>query len=140
MSMDVFRRVAIELKLRGATYKQIAALLKITPSYAVRLCAPSKQTKREIYIRATWREDPRGKLKCELCGRQVGRGQIHHLLTKGNTKRVYSRDVTKESVANFNRRENLIHLCIACHRTFHSIRFCSSDVAKECVERIRRAP
>lgn len=116
---------ALALKLRGMTYEEVGAILKVSPQRAFQILAPPAGVK--IALRA------RSGGKCEGCGMLLKKGaqQVHHKTRPETDPRVYN-DVTE-----------LQYLCIACHRAAHlkmdprPIRFRMPPAIRELRENLR---
>ena len=91
------RIIALNRRLDGSTYSEIALELGISRQRAQQLVSPPKDI-RDTAVR-------RAKGRCEICGIYVGKsGQVHHIGTEWE---------------DYNDVCNLQLLCIACHRSAH---------------------
>jgi hypothetical protein len=98
-SPEYKRAKAIELRLQGATYAEIAPLLGCTRQGAQKLCRPRFQLRDLLTIRANG--------CCESCRKPTPKGHAHHISVQGKTPET------------FNKLDNLQYLCIACHGLAH---------------------
>lgn len=93
----IARNKAMELRLKGLSYTEIGKNLSVSRQRAQQLTRPSA----EVYRQVRERVDS----KCELCGVTLRSGHVHH-------KRV-------EGSLDYNDLDNLMYLCISCHRIVH---------------------
>jgi hypothetical protein len=92
---------ALELRVRGLTYRRMGKLLRISRQRAQQLVRPSQEIRELIAASALWR--------CMTCSVRLGRsGHVHHMKHLGI------------SVDAYNMPSNLLYLCPACHRRVHS--------------------
>ena len=114
------REQAMELRLKGLTYREIAKLLGGSRQYMTKLLRPSP----DIYylVRA------RANSCCESCGVPLKNGHMHH-------KEI------KEDKFTHNHPDNLAYLCMSCHKQAHKGDFVSEyqpDTGKFKMKRVRR--
>lgn len=95
------RRIALELRINGWTYRRIAGSLGIAPSSAMRLCQPPKSVSYMVHSRAQG--------KCESCGQSAQEGNVHHIR------------IRVEEMEDYNKIENLVYLCASCHNKVHAL-------------------
>ena len=93
----VTKEKMIEMKLNGNTYSQIAKELNISRQRVQQIISPPKELRDYIVKKYSG--------LCAKCGIQVNRaGHIHH---------------TSSTDENYNDIDNLILLCLSCHRAEH---------------------
>ena len=96
--MTVRQEQALALKLQGFTYQAIGDEMGISKQRAQQLVAPPKQIRNRVVQLADG--------YCQDCSIRVGNsGHVHH---KGST-----------AFDDFNDIDNLVLLCMPCHRTAH---------------------
>lgn len=124
--MNEDRRLAITLRTKGFSYQIIGKTLGVSRQYAQWLCKPPKSVMRELQIRSEWKTEPRGKRKCEACGEAKAIYHTHHI-------------DNKVEVWEYNKLENLLYLCISCHREIHSRRLSNPKEALKWTKKVNRA-
>ena len=93
------RRRAITLYLSGFSYHQVADELHLSASHMRHVIGPDLDTRRVVWYRASGR--------CETCQVPTANGHLHHQHRE------------QISPAEFNTPQNLLYLCLACHRKAH---------------------
>lgn len=101
-STDSTTQRAVELRLGGMTYAEIARALKVSKQRIHQRIAPPQVIRIQILKRSNF--------LCTNCGIFIGTsGHVHHIKTKGL------------ELEKYNDLENLVGLCISCHRKAHRI-------------------
>ncbi len=99
---------ALNLRLSGLTYAEIAQKLGISRQRVQQIIAPPKYIRDLVVGRAHGR--------CEICGIFVGkRGHVHHNSCKNE---------------NYNDVDNLELLCISCHILVHNGPYSTENVSR----------
>ena len=94
---EVRKQRMIQLRLGGYSYDYIGKEVGVSRQYVQQVLAPPKEIRDYIVEKYNSR--------CLDCGLYVGaRGQVHH---------------DKNTGEDFNDIENLILLCVSCHRKNH---------------------
>lgn len=91
------RKLAMELRLKGLSYAEIAKALGVTRQRAQQYVRPPKALYDAIRHRA--------KRRCERCEVTLDAGHIHH----------------KKAMENYNSLDNLEYLCVSCHQKEHLV-------------------
>lgn len=86
---------AIELRLKGLTYREIGVLMGFSRQRAQQLTLPPKGMYMIVKKRAEGR--------CEDCKVPIDHGQLHHI----------------KKQENYNDLSNLAYLCCSCHKIRH---------------------
>lgn len=90
---------AIKLRIEGKSYGEIGSIFKVSRQRAQQYTNPPDDIRLEIKKLSNGR--------CQLCKVRTKFGQIHHKLTTGCT------------LETFNNIDNLMYLCVKCHRLIH---------------------
>lgn len=86
---------AIELKLKGLSYAEIARRFGVSRQRVQQMIRPPKEVYNAVKERA--------KGRCQFCGVELDSGHVHHL----------------NNVEDYNDWMNLRYLCTACHTNVH---------------------
>ena len=100
MGTDI-REQALTLRLQGLSFREVAERLGVSPSRVVQITRPHPAIRKQVAARANY--------CCEMCGIQLNMGgQAHH------------KTVSEADPEAYNDVDNLMYLCMSCHRRVHN--------------------
>ena len=96
--VDMQKEKALDLRLKGLSYREIGEALGVSRQRAQQLTRPP----RYVY---EWVRHKAGR-RCEACNVRLDSGHVHH------------KELGK--VDDYNDMPNLVYLCASCHRAAHT--------------------
>ena len=92
------KQQAIDLKLKGLTYREIGKAMGFSRQYAQHLVRPPQAIYDLVKKRA--------KGQCEQCSVSLENGHVHHRIA--------------DAQDDYNDVDNLLYLCASCHQAVHT--------------------